>query len=278
VPDTDSVTPRPGRRVVYSALIGGYENPRTRPTPQEAGVDYLLFTDSDGVRAPLGWTVVKTAPRFASDPVRSARYLKIVGHPILDDYDETLWIDNRVVLRTSATRLFEFIAEHDIALPRHSLRADLKSEFAEVIAAGYDDPRRVREMFDIAVSHGVEHDQPLWTGLVLRRRTCDVAECMQRWFELLLLTSRRDQLSINVALAASPLRVNTLDFEIVSSDYHDWVPNTVMNRDRSIQMWRSRRRPLKLGISDAMRSFPYGRKGARVLTRMGLTIPTLGSD
>ncbi|MCU1698739.1 MAG: hypothetical protein JWR34_4802 [Mycobacterium sp.] len=263
------------RRAVYSALVGGYENPRDTPTPHEAGVDYLLFTDSDDVRAPLGWRLVKTSPRFATDPVRSARYLKIVGHPILDDYDETLWIDNRVVLRTPAASLFAFISEYDIALPRHSLRSDLTSEFSEVIAAGYDDPQRVREMFDIAVSHGVEHQQPLWTGLLLRKRTADVAECMQRWLELLLLTSRRDQLSINVALAASSLRVNTLGFEIVSSEYHYWMSNTVMNRDSSIQMWRSKRRPFKLGVGDAMRSFPFGRKGARALTRMGLTIPTL---
>lgn len=275
MPQPSSTSPPTPRRVVYSALIGGYETPRDMPSPHDEGVDYLLFTDSEDLRAPQGWRVVKTAPRFATDPVRSARYLKVVGHPILDDYDETLWIDNRVALRTPAASLFEFVDGYDLALFRHSFRSDLKSECAEVIAAGYDDPQRVRAMYDIAVSYGVAHLHPLWTGILVRKRTADVAGCMQRWLELLLLTSRRDQLSIGVALAASSLRVNTLGLDNMSSDYHTWLPHTEMNRDSSIQMWRSKRRPLKLRFGDTIRSFPSGRKAARFVARMGLVIPTV---
>lgn len=275
MPHSDATAPRQPRRAVYSALIGGYERPRDIANLDEPDVDYLFFTDSDEVRAPHGWTLVKTPPRFATDPVRSARHLKIVGHPILDDYDETIWIDNRIALRAPASDLFEFISEHDIALLRHSFRTDLKSEFSEVIASGYDDPRRVRQMFDIAVSHGVENHDPLWTGILVRKRSPEVAECMRMWFDLLLLTSRRDQLSINVALKASSLKVNTLDLDNTSSKYHAWAPQSAINRDPSIQMWRAKRRPLKLGVSDAIRSFPMGRKVARALDRAGLTVPTL---
>lgn len=275
MPHSDASDSRRPRRAVYSALVGGYERPMEKAKLDEPGVDYLFFTDSDEVRAPLGWTLIKSPPRFPTDPVRSARYLKIVGHPILDDYDETIWIDNRIALRAPTAGLFEFVSEHDMALPRHSFRTDLKSEFSEVIASGYDDPRRVRQMFDIAVSHGVVNHQPLWTGILVRKRSPEVAECMRMWFELLLLTSRRDQLSVNVALNASLLNVNVLGLDNTSSNYHTWVPQSAINRDQSIQRWRSQRRPLKLGLSDTMRSFPLGRKVARAMDRVGLTVPTL---
>ncbi|MCZ0728993.1 hypothetical protein [Mycolicibacterium iranicum] len=265
----------PPKRAVYSALVGGYEALVEKPAHSEPHVDYLLFTDSNKTRAPAGWKMIRIVPRFNNDSVRSARYLKIVGHPALDGYDETLWIDNRVVLRTPATSLFELLGDDDIALPRHSFRSDLRSEFVEVIASGYDDPQRVRAMFDIAVNSGVERQTPMWTGIMLRKRNPDVQACMQFWFELLLLTSRRDQLSVNVALTHSPAKLRVLEIDNISSDYHRWVSHTLLDRDTSIQMWRANRRPMKIRLSDAMRSHSLGRKAAKAATKMGLTIPTL---
>jgi hypothetical protein len=275
VPEFDYPAQDPPKRAVYSALVGGYEKPREEPTDFGSGIDYLLFTDSDDLKPPPGWNLIKCTPRFANDPVRSARYLKIVGHPILDNYTETLWIDNRVALRGPVSNLFDLVNNYDVAIPSHSFRSDLEAEFSEVIASGYDDPVRVREMFAIAVHCQVQHQRPLWTGIMLRRRNDEVAKCMQRWLELLLLTSRRDQLSINVALADSRLRIKILEFDNASSLYHSWSSHTVMERDKSIQIWRAKRPPVGLRLSDAMRSLPLGRKVARGLTKMGLKIPTL---
>lgn len=241
----------------------------------QPGAAHLLFTDSDNVAAPPGWELLRVKPRFPTDPVRSARYLKIVGHPVLDEYDETLWIDNRVVLKKPASFLFELNRNYDLSIPSHSFRSSLTDEFSEVIAAGYDDPRKVREMFRIAAQDRLQNQHPLWTGILVRKRSPGVAECMRRWIELVLLTSRRDQLSVNVALADSQLRINIFELNNLASECHSWIPHRMMKRERSIQDWRPTREPIKIQMSDALRASSLGRKIARGLTKSGLVVPTL---
>lgn len=264
------------KQVVYSALIGSYERPLQQAAANSAHADFLLFTDRADIPDLDGWHVVPVAPRFPGDTVRSARYLKAVGHPILDDYDQSLWVDNRVVLKPGWEQLFAQLNDFDMALPRHSFRATLRDEFSAVISSGYDDPVRVRRMYDFACGAGVVSEQALWTGILLRRRTADVAECMRNWMDLILLTSRRDQLSIHTALAPTDLRVNVIEMDNIASSVHDWVDTGVLNRDRRIQMWRPEPLPTPIRFADMLRSTGNGRLIARGFERAGLQLPTLG--
>jgi hypothetical protein len=269
------VTTRPEpSRAIYTAMVGGYETVVPRIVPPDAGIECLFFTDSPDVAAPDGWHRIVVTSRFASDPVRSARHLKITGHPALREFDETLWVDNRVQVKPNVRDLFDLLRGHDIAVPYHSFRTSVAAEFSEVIASGYDDPDRVRAMFQIARDAGVLGERPFWTGLLLRRRSADVDAAMRAWWELLLLTSRRDQLSFNVATGTHEVDVRPLDLDNRASEFHEWLPHTALRRDRSVQMWR-RTTPPVLAASDLLRSTPYGRKAARALTRMGLTVPTV---
>jgi hypothetical protein len=271
-------TPRnPGgrRRVVYSALLGGYETLASRPVSPTGDVDFLFFTDSPTADPGDGWKVIPVEARFPEDSVRSARRLKILGHPQLDNYDEALWLDNRVRLRVPPAEIFSLLGDNDLVFPNHSHRTTLREEFSEVIASGYDSPPRVREMYRLASSRGVINERPLWTGMFLRKLDANVQDCMQRWFDYVLLTSRRDQLSINAALAESSLRVSRIELDNVESSLHEWANVRSMGRDKSIQMWRSGRRSPGLAAADAFRARPNGRKSMRALTRMGIRVPTL---
>lgn len=263
------------RRIVYSALMGSYERVLEQPAANGARADFVLFTDTPDIPSNMGWNVVQVAPRFPGDPVRSARYLKAVGHPMLDGYDETLWIDNRVVLKPRLDALFEQLEGFDMALAKHSFRGELREEFSEVIASGYDDPRRVRRMYQFAADAGVDHDQTLWTGLILRRRNRKVAECMRSWMDLILLTSRRDQLSINVALTKFPLSVNMLTLDNVSSVYHEWVAPHTIDRNQRVQNWRAEQHSPLLRLGDMVRTTRHGRLVARGLSKLGLSLPTI---
>src|ERR1700712_2653389 len=85
------------RRVVYTALVGGYEELLEQPLARSSTVDFVCFTDDDSLRSE-DWEVRRVEPALAADRIRSSRTLKIAGHPSLSDYDESLWIDNRVQL------------------------------------------------------------------------------------------------------------------------------------------------------------------------------------
>ncbi|MBD3923449.1 hypothetical protein IEZ26_02350 [Nocardioides cavernae] len=215
-------------------------------------------------------------PHFPHDQVRSARRLKILGHPAVNGYEQTLWIDNRIVLKDRGLRLFDLLDDADIVVPKHSYRETVHDEFVEVIASGYDDPVAVRRMHAISRDNGVLEDEPLWTGLLLRNNSATVRAAMERWFDYLLLTTRRDQLSVNAALAGRPsVTIHRLSIDNGESEYHEWLNLNNLLRNRSVQMWRPPyRRPL-LVIADMIRARPYGRKLARLLTRLGVRVPTL---
>lgn len=258
------------RRAVYSALMGAYELPVMQDVVFPNDVDKFLFTDRpERVERP-GWQVVEVAPRY-TDSVRSARYLKIVGHPRLLDYDQTIWIDNRVQLKGRAMDLFDLVRNHDLALPKHSFRGSIVEEFEEVLRSGYDDPSRVRLALAMMRASGVpDRSQPLWTGVIVRKNRPEVQACMQYWLELLLLGSRRDQLSILTAIANYNVAVNSFDLDNLESEFHRWVPLGEMGRARSTQIWSPSREALSVRIGDRLRSRPAGQRAARILDRFGV--------
>lgn len=264
------------RRVVYSALLGGYEKPAPRPVDTDGSTDFIFLTDTADIDPGAGWQVVLVEPHFPLDQVRSSRRLKILGHPAVNDYDQSLWLDNRIILKEGGLELFDLLDGADIVVPGHSYRGTVHDEFVEVIASGYDDPFAVRRMHSIAADCGVLDDEPLWTGMLLRNKGPAVQSAMERWFEYLLLTTRRDQLSVNAALAGTPqLRVRRLEIENEESRFHRWLHLKDMQRKRSVQMWRPPSRKKSLVAADLLRSRPYGRKLARLLMRWGLHVPTV---
>lgn len=222
------------RRAVYTALIGGYEMLNEQPVAARSDLPFICFTDAPSLRSDT-WQIELVEPAMPSDPIRSARKLKIVGHPLLDDVDETLWVDNSVMLRVRPEEILdEWLTEADFAAPLHSYRDRLIDEFDAVVAAGFDDPTRVYEQVRhyLAERPDVLDAKPLFTALLARRRTPEVADMCRQWFTDVLRYSRRDQLSVLPAIDRSSLtRWQALELDTFTSRYHEW-PVTA-RRDRS---------------------------------------------
>jgi hypothetical protein len=213
------------RRVVYTALFGSYEalveQPIARSVP---GIDFICF--SDVPRDSVSWRVVVVDLPVRSDDVRSARSIKILGHEALREYDEWLWIDNRVVLRTSPESVLDsWLTGFDLAIPLHDHRSSVADEYQAVLRAGFDSPYRVRE--ELAVLRrdlpSVLAERPLWTGVIARRPSASVDDWAATWMAMVLLYSRRDQLSVNYAIATSRLTMNAVLVDNRSSPFHTWL-------------------------------------------------------
>ena len=132
-------------RAVYTALLGRYEALTEQPCAASSDVPFICFTDDPDLRSD-SWDVRLVTPALDLDPVRSARSIKITGHPDLAAYDETLWIDARIRLTADpASILDEWLDGADLATPRHSYRPDVVTEFEEVLLAGLDDSGRLYE-------------------------------------------------------------------------------------------------------------------------------------
>lgn len=228
------------RRVVYTALFGGYEELQEQPTAAAGdGTDYLCFTDQPGLVSST-WTVVHVEAPFPDDPVRSARLVKITGHARLAGYDQWLWVDNRVVLRTPPSTLLDAWLgdDHQLAMPLHDHRASVGDEFAVILRSGFDSPARVREQRWTYRHHapGVIGEQPVWTAIIARRNTAEVAARMDAWLWEVLRFSRRDQLSVNRVLAGLP-GVNRVPLPNHESPVHRWISTAELPKRSSIRFW-----------------------------------------
>jgi hypothetical protein len=228
----DHETPR---RAVYTALFGGYEQLQEQPSAAASSVPFICFTDDETLTSD-SWDVRVTSPLFARDAVRSARVVKIRGHADLSSFDETIWLDNRVTLTSSPDDLLDdFLAEADVGLFEHSFRDTVLDEFSAVADGGYDDPARVYEQLIhyAETVPGVLEEKPLWTGLIARRQTGAVRAAMTMWADHVMRYSRRDQLSVSVALQDHAVAVDRRTSDNRRSRWHSWPPVSPDLRRRS---------------------------------------------
>jgi len=241
----------PPLRVVYRALLGGYETLREEPAGHESGVDFVCFTDDPDLTSET-WRLVLVEPRFPADLVRSARHLKIVGHPVLETYDETLWLDNTVELLVPPEEIFDdWLADADLALPLHSYRTSVVDEAEAVLELGRDDYVRVYEQMSVysRTAPAALEANPHWTGMLARRRVPVVREAMQDWWEHLLRFSHRDQLSFVATVPRPGLRLRSVAVDNHASRLHRWPRAAHRRTDRPGPSLRDALRPPRAEVS-----------------------------
>lgn len=229
------------KRVVYTALLGDYEELIEQHVAIESDVTFICFTDNPDATSRT-WDLVTVTPLFPFDLVRSQRELKIRGHAQLEDFDEFLYIDNSVLLRTDPDAILDsWLADGDYAAMPHSFRERVIDEFDEVIALNYDEPGRVNEqlLHYAELYPEVLAQRPFWNGMFAWRNTPEVRAARSLWFDHVLRFSRRDQLSANVSFAVSGLRVNVIPDDNNFSENHQWPVDA---RRKAQQTLASRRR------------------------------------
>lgn len=218
-----------GGDVVYTALFGRYESLIEEEIATDSDTEFICFTDDPSLTSKT-WRVELVEPRFPMDPIRSARWIKVFGHEsIWQGFDRSLWVDNRVSLKTDPTEILDSLLDEtrtDMALFEHSFRHRVIDEFDAVVEGQFDDPDRVYEQLIhyAEASPDVLDEQPLWTGFIARRHNEQVAAAMQTWAAHICRYSRRDQLSVNLALQDADLRVTRMTCDNRESEWHVWPP------------------------------------------------------
>jgi hypothetical protein len=212
------------RLVVYTAALGGDGPPREQPVAARSTADFLCFTDDPELRS-NSWEPVLVRPRLPGDLVRSARFLKIVGHPALAGYDRSLWVDRSVELRVPPEDFVgDWLAEAQVAAPLHTFYRSVLAEAQAAIDLGKDDHLKVFEQLAhyVEFAPGALEANPHWTGLLARRRSLSVEAATRLWWEHVLRYSRRDHLSFGVAMAAAGVWVASVPLANLQSPIHRW--------------------------------------------------------
>jgi hypothetical protein len=231
--------PRPrhaSRMVVYTAVLDEKQPLREAPLAAESDADFVCLTNDPTLRSDT-WQVVPVDLRMPTDPVRSERFLKIVGHPVLEGYDRSLWVDNAVELQAPPESFVDdWLGDADVAAPVHTFYRSLLEEAEASVERGKDDHLRVFEQlahYLRAWPTAVEAN-PHWTALLARRRTPEVDAAMQTWWEHVLRYSRRDQISFGVAMAASDVRVGSVPLPNLRSPVHRWPDGRATRAEEAV--------------------------------------------
>jgi hypothetical protein len=211
--------------VLYTGLFGNYEELNELSLSQEFNVDRIVFTDSESLQSDT-WQIHKVSPEYPGDSVRSQRMIKLRRPELIKRvYEGSLYIDNTVSLKAPVSEILELWLEGvDVAIPQHSFRENLRDEFLEVAAAKLDSGERIEEQLETYKKHFPEIlDEPIyWAGMIARRSSDELDKFEDIWLNQVLRYSRRDQLSLNLAIKKSSVTHSRILIDNLVSNFHEW--------------------------------------------------------
>lgn len=224
---------------VYTVLLGGYESLTEQPVALTSSITFICLTD-DPTLTSKTWDVKLIEPVLPQDSIRSQRYLKIMGHPLLQEFTQSLYIDNSVRLTRTPEEIFEkYAGQAPLVLPLHSFRRTVNEEFQEVTSLHLDDPDIVAKQLIRYQNLNPEslRQRPYWTAILLRDHTDPVIpELMGKWWNEVLNFSRRDQLSINACISSVSFEVLSLEILNSKSWFHRWP--VAKGKKDEIRFWK----------------------------------------
>jgi asparagine synthase (glutamine-hydrolysing) len=231
VPATSSKQNGTRRRlVVYTALVGAKEmlaNPLELLPPAastDLDLDFVCITDQPKLQSPV-WRMQLIGDRHLP-PEKLSRRPKAMPHLYFADAEHSLYIDNTVRLkRLPQAADLATARPHLFRAFRHATRKHPGEEAAAVAMLAYDDVDTVCGQMDFyAARRELASLGPLTTGTVLlRQHHATAVQCFGTlWWESILAFSKRDQLSIDFALAESGCEVEYWPGSTRDNDLLTW--------------------------------------------------------
>ncbi len=185
------------RKVIYTCITGGYDTLR-QPDVVDPSYDYICYSD-DFKDEKVGVWTIRRIPFSNDDATRRSRYVKILPHKVLGEYDISVWMDASFVI---TDRSFYDALERKInsgCLEAH-LPHPLRDCVYEEIVRCYLDTRisfmdAVRQWRHLSGSGFPRHFGLLENGLMLRRHNDPrVIRISEEWWKDYIAFSSRDQL------------------------------------------------------------------------------------
>jgi GT2 family glycosyltransferase len=207
--DKESLKPTPRRIVIYTAVAGGYDDLQA-PLVRPPNCDLVAF--SDQALEVEGWQV-RPFNYLHQDPTRAARFVKLHPHVYFPDYDHSIWVDANIGVRGDIREFCErLIYDSSVGIFIHPLRDCVYVEADECIKREKDDPEVIKRHVARYRAEGFPENAGLWeTNVVVRRHNDpDCIALMTAWWREMEIGSRRDQLSLPVAVRSSPITIAPL--------------------------------------------------------------------
>ena len=222
---------------VYSCVTGDYDDLKDLSEFVEPEVDYYFFTNNRNLTSDF-WHVVYIDDE-GLDNVRLARKIKVLGHPILEGYDVTVWLDGASYLRQPVTSFIDKkcdLKTYSLVGFAHRERDSIYQEALECIKVGKDNKEVITAQVEGYKADGYpDHDGLIESTVMVRRgHDATLQKTMEAWFEEIKNKSRRDQLSFNYVARKTGLSFNLLPLNVFDNEFFGWAKHPVRENDYRI--------------------------------------------
>lgn len=187
--------------VIYTAIVNKYDSIKL-PEYINNDFDYIVFTDQD-IQNTGVWQI-RPITYFHKDPTKTARYIKTHPHILLNDYDTAVWIDANITIINDIKELIDnFLLSNCIigAIP-HPKRKTIYQEFRACKKRRKDEISIMQTQIKKYKKDNFTHNDLIETNfLSFRLNNTKINDFLNFWWNEIFFHSKRDQLSINYAIA-----------------------------------------------------------------------------
>jgi ABC-2 type transport system ATP-binding protein/lipopolysaccharide transport system ATP-binding protein len=195
--------PLPNKRVVYTAILGDYDDLKT-PRHVAEGWDYVCFTDNPDLKSDF-WQIrrcekaalIESGALHIDNPRRLGKFLKMKPHLLLPTYDESLWVDGSFEIVGDINEYIgTYLRDADMLCFSHPERDCIYDEAATCVAGGFalrsEADKQMSKYREVGIP---EHFGLIAGGLLYRKHTDKLAELNDLWYNETMCGTPRDQLS-----------------------------------------------------------------------------------
>lgn len=186
------------RIAIYTCLVGNYDDLYDPVVKQ--GYDYICFTDNVDNKQSNVWKF-RNIPYKCEDLTRLSRFVKILPHIALPEYDYSLWIDANIqIIDNSFYDIIENLVSLDVLIAqvshnRHNcVYEDIKHAYKREKVHFKDAFRQYKHL----IEEGYPKDNGLFeNNLILRKNNAEkVVRISESWWKEYVTYSKRDQFSL----------------------------------------------------------------------------------
>ncbi len=212
---------------VYTCITGDYDDLKEIKNV-EKNIDYFCFTNNHNIKSKT-WNVIYI-DNEGVDNHRLARKIKILGHPIIWEYDISVWQDASVTFNKKVNSFISTFFDNEkdnLCVPKHYCRKTVKEEANECIRLKKDSKDLIKKQMLFYKENGFKDDLGLFETTVFIRNNKSklLNDTLKVWYEMIEKYSKRDQLSLTYAAFKTGLIITPIDIVVWNNKWFDALPH-----------------------------------------------------
>lgn len=193
------------KNVVYTAIIGDYDNIKELAFYDFGNFDYICFTNSKKIKS-SNWKIIDVSDfnnyLKINDNTKEARFFKTHPHLFFKKYKRSIWIDGNVNVKCKNINdeFLPLLGKGEYLLTmEHPFLDNVYDEYDKILACKKESSDVLKRTKDLLMLDKFnDKGRHVQTNILLRdHNNKECIRLMEAWWQMILRHSRRDQMSFN---------------------------------------------------------------------------------